>query len=116
MESPSNGLKTLRSLILAAGVLGMVISAGEFLCTGQVYLATIIYLLQTGSSFTLKALMYLVVYSFAFIIPAAVALVIINHTRKLMGLSESLRSHLPLIKLLTAAVLLISGAIVILYP
>lgn len=114
MISRFNKITDLRALTAAAALLGIIISVGEFLCTGQVYLATIIYLLQSDAVLSFKAFSYLFLYSLFFIIPPALVILFIARTRKLMGMSEAVRKRMPLIKLLTTAVLLIAGVLVIL--
>ncbi|MCX7843210.1 MAG: hypothetical protein N2489_09080 [Clostridia bacterium] len=100
-------------LSVAAGILGIVVSIGEFLCTGQVYLATIIYFVQAEGNFNLSAFAYLTIYSLSFIIPSLFILLVLVRTKRLMELSEALRKRLPIIKLATAFVLIAVGGYVI---
>ena len=47
---------------------GFFISFAEFLCTGQIYLPTILYMMRESET-TFKAFMFLIVYNFFFILP-----------------------------------------------
>jgi hypothetical protein len=84
---------------LGALTLGVVLSLLEFVCTGQVYLPTLMYLYQIdpgGSLFPLLA------YNLAFILPLALVFVLL-----LSGVSQKVivgwtQKHLPLTKLLLA--------------
>ena len=57
------------SLLIGAMVTGFLVAAMEFLCTGQVYLPTIVYVhsIHPGDA---RAMLYLVVYNIAFMVPA----------------------------------------------
>lgn len=57
------------SLLIGAMVTGFLVAAMEFLCTGQVYLPTIVYVhsVHPGDA---RAMLYLVVYNIAFMVPA----------------------------------------------
>lgn len=101
-------------LFLSMFLLGIFLAASEFLCTGQVYMITINYMIQTSSALTLTAITYLVIYSFGFILPPGVVLIIIAKTDELFSVSEFIREKMPLIKLMTAITLLILGLLTIL--
>ena len=101
-----------RLLVLISFLLGIIISAGEMLCTGQIYLATIIYVLQTSPGFDLFALACFVLYGFAIVVPLAVLMIVIHRGREVFLVSELVRSNMPLIKLLTA-ILFIALAVVL---
>lgn len=57
-----------RNLIFGALVLGFLISLLESMCTGQVYLPTIIYIAQQ-KKMLFKSLAYLILYNIMFIVP-----------------------------------------------
>lgn len=58
-----------RSLLAGSMVTGFLVAAMEFLCTGQVYLPTIVYVhsVYPGDP---RAMLYLIVYNLAFLAPA----------------------------------------------
>lgn len=101
-------------LLILSFFLGVVISIGEFLCTGQVYLASIVYIFKTQSDISVQAFLYLLLYSVSFSIPTIFVVVFIARTRKLLEISERIRSKMPMIKLTTAIVLIIAGILIIL--
>ena len=102
-----------KKLVLVSMLLGMLISIGEFLCTGQLFLTTIVYVLKADSNLSLKAFIYLLVYVIAFIIPISIIFILIAKTKELFEISERIRESMPLVKLLTAFVLLVLGALIL---
>jgi cytochrome c biogenesis protein CcdA len=98
-----------RMIILLSFVLGIIISFGEFLCTGQIYLATIVTVLQTNSSLNGTAFLYLVIYSLGFILPLVAMIFVIYKGREVFELSEAIREKLHLIKLLNILMFILIG-------
>ena len=88
-----------KAMALSALSLGMLVAAGEFLCAGQVYVAVLMANASHGTALPL------VVYSVAFLLPSLAVLVLVDRTRKIMDASDWLLKHMPMIKLLTAAVM-----------
>lgn len=86
--------------------LGVAISIGEFFCTGQIYMASLLYLIRTGKEQILQLLLTLVVYVTAMSIPAIVILLIIYRTKKIERVSEFMLEHMSAIKLLNALLFL----------
>ncbi len=101
------------TIMIMSFLLGMIITFGEFLCTGQIYLATIVYILQSNSSFTINALFYFLIYDIAFILPLLIITVAIDRGRELFDISEALRGKLPAIKLINAGLFLIFGVLIV---
>ena len=91
-------------------------SLGEFLCTGQIYLATIVTVLQSEplSGLRSKALLFFVLYDIGFILPLLLLLFAMAKGKDSMELSEAVRSRMPLIKIISAAILAAIGIVVIL--
>ncbi len=88
------------ALIIAVGVLlGLVLSAGEFLCTGQIYLAVIVQVANTGAALSGTAFWYLVVYCIAFILPLIVMVALVAAGRKVFDLSDAFRRNMVWVKL-----------------
>lgn len=101
-------------LILFVFVLGLLISVGEFLCTGQIYLATILYVLRRNSSLDFQALGAFLVYVFGMMIPSLALTFAVWRGKEIYHLSEYVRKHMPLIKIANAVIFLIFGVILIL--
>ena len=90
-----------KRLLPATALLGVVVAASEFLCAGQVYLATLLSVIQRGEA-PLRSFMLLCVYCIAFLTPSAVVSVLLIRGRSALAVSEWLRRRLPLIKGITA--------------
>jgi cytochrome c biogenesis protein CcdA/glutaredoxin len=86
--------------------LGVAISVGEFFCSGQIYMASLIYLTRNGKEQLLPLIETLMVYVTAMSIPAAVILIVIYKTKKTERVSEFMLEHMSAIKLLNAVLFL----------
>ncbi|MFA5314330.1 MAG: hypothetical protein WC409_00100 [Candidatus Omnitrophota bacterium] len=103
--------KAMGGLFVSALVVGFLISVLEAVCTGQLYLPTIVIVLREGSM-RVRALFYLFVYNFMFIIPLVVvlALALIGATSR--DFEAFAKKRMGLIKLAMAAVFLgLGGAL-----
>jgi len=93
----------------AAG-LGVLVSVSEFVCTGQVYLPTLVYISQSRSE---RALGLLLAYNLAFIMPLVPAFVLVilgfSHAR----LTELFRNNLAAAKLGLAIFFLAFGSLLL---
>lgn len=87
--------------------LGVVISIGEFFCTGQIYMASILYMLRQGSAPALYILTAFLIYVTAMCIPAVVFLFVIAKTRSINRISEFMLRRMDLVKMLNG--ILFSG-------
>lgn len=105
----------LKMILLISFALGMLISLGEFLCTGQIYLTTIVTVLQTNKELNLQAFAYLVLYDLAFIIPLLILTYVIYKGKEVFEVSEVIREKLHLIKIINVGIFLIFGVIVIIF-
>lgn len=96
-------------------VLGVIISLGEFLCTGQIYVATIVYLAQNTSGLTGTTVLSFVIYILAASLPLIMLVILVNRTKRLLLVSEFVRKHLPVIKIIFGVTFLIFGLIFVTY-
>lgn len=88
------------AMIITVGLLlGLVLSAGEFLCTGQIYLATIVQVVHSGAKLSGTAFWYLMIYCIAFVIPMLVMVIIVSAGRKVFVISDKFRRNMPFVKL-----------------
>ncbi|MEE1057568.1 MAG: hypothetical protein UH239_10035 [Acutalibacteraceae bacterium] len=92
--------------IICVGM-GVLIACGEFLCTGQVYLATIITMIQVDSQFSLQAVLYLLLYDIGFILPLTAVIIIIHRLKNVQTLSKLLVDKMHIIKLVNSVLFLI---------
>ena len=90
--------------------LGIAVSLGEFFCTGQIYMASILYLLRTAREQWLSLLGILIVYVTAMSIPAVVILVVIAKTKGTGRVSDFMLKHMGAIKLLNCLLFLFYAA------
>ncbi len=81
--------------------IGMAVATGEFLCTGQIYLSSIVIMVQKGTGGMLPTLL-LAVYSAAFVVPLFVIMIVIYFGKKVFGMSEAVLEKIPVIKLISA--------------
>lgn len=108
-------VKNQKKLLLMCFVIGVVISVGEFLCTGQIYLATIVYVLQNSEAFNIRSFMYLVLYSFMFTIPLIAITFAVHKSKSYFNLTELVRGKLHIIKLMNALFFLLFVVLVIFF-
>lgn len=80
-------------------LLGIVISAGEFLCTGQVYLASLLYMVKQNAGFNLEMAGNLVIYLTAMCVPMVLLTVLVSRGKSVMSASHLSLKILPVIKL-----------------
>jgi len=111
-KDKSAGKKALFGLVFSALVVGFLVSLLEAVCTGQLYLPTIVFVLKEAS-LRARAIFYLVAYNFMFILPLVLVLLL-----ALFGVSSNqfenyARRNLGLVKLLMAAVFLALGIVLL---
>lgn len=94
--------KNGKILIIISFVLGVVISLGEFLCTGQIYLASISYMMKQSSAYSLQAFLYLFLYDLTFIIPPIIIVLILDKGTDMFKVSTFFVDKIYLIKLFNA--------------
>ncbi|MCM8781405.1 MAG: hypothetical protein NC908_05735, partial [Candidatus Omnitrophica bacterium] len=99
-------------LITSAFVVGFLVSLLEAVCTGQLYLPTITFVLKEPS-LKLKALWYLVLYNLMFIVPLLLVLLFALLGTTSEGFSRFVKKHIIIIKLLMALLFFIFGIIII---
>ncbi len=80
-------------------LLGIVISAGEFLCTGQVYLATLLYMAGENGGYNARIVGNLVIYLTAMCVPMILLTVIVAKGKNVMSASRISLKLLPVAKL-----------------
>lgn len=102
-----------RKLLLSVFVLGIVISAGEFFCTGQVYLAAILYLMRENAG-NADTILSFVIYITAMCIPSLILVEVVARTGNVIRASNQSLAWMPISKLLTAVFFLIAAAAMLL--
>jgi len=102
----------LARLVLSALVTGFLVSILEAVCTGQLYLPTIAFILKTNA-FKLKAFTYLLVYNIMFIIPLVIIFLLALFGVTSHEFSQFIRKHMVSIKLLMAVVFISLGVLLV---
>jgi len=92
-----------RYMILLVFLLGVVVSVGEFLCTGQIYVVTIFNVAMAGE---IPAFQASFTYVVAMVIPMTILLLICARGKRVLIMSEFTRKKLPVIKLANAILFL----------
>jgi len=103
----------LYRLIISAFVTGFLISLLESVCTGQLYLPTITFVLKE-SSLRLRALAYLLLYNFMFILPLGGILILALLGTTQEGFSRFMKEHLSAVKLSMAILFFVLGIFILL--
>ncbi len=93
------------SIIIGALVIGFAISALELVCTGQVYLPTITFVMGV-EGMRVNALPYLILYNLMFITPLLIVFGFVYWGTTSMQLGGALQRHLMSVKLGTGVLLL----------
>ncbi len=92
-------------LAVAALAVGFGVSLVEAVCTGQVYLPTVVLIMQ-DPAFRMKAIIYLVLYNVMFIVPLVTVFGLALAGYESQTFNNLLRKHLGLTKLLLCMVFL----------
>ena len=108
------GIENTWLLVLISFGIGVVISVGEFLCTGQIYLASIMYMLQSSMSININALILFLIYALAFVLPLVILTLVIYKGKEIFDVSEVIREKMHIIKLINIIIFILFGIFVIL--
>jgi cytochrome c biogenesis protein CcdA len=104
--------RSIFSLIISSFIIGFLVSILEAVCTGQVYIPTIAFILK-NTNLRFKALTYLVIYNLMFIFP-----LIVVFSLSLLGFTSQkfnafLRKNLGRVKIVMAFLFLILGIFIL---
>jgi cytochrome c biogenesis protein CcdA len=100
------------SLVFGAFVVGFFISLLEAVCTGQMYLPTITFVLK-NPALRMRALLYLLLYNFMFIVPLMIILIAAVLDTTSQKFASLANKHMLTIKLLMALVFIIFGILML---
>ncbi len=98
--------KNLFLVYMIVFLLGVVISLTEFLCTGQVYLPTLLIIVHSQDTINLSGLFKLFLYNVMFILPLITISFLAVKTQSVMGTSDKIRRNLHKIKFVTGLIFL----------
>lgn len=111
-EKQSKSLPGFDKLILSALITGFLVSLLEAVCTGQMYLPTISFVLK-ASPLKLQALGYLLLYNIMFVIPLIVIFIFALLGTSSAQFAQFLKRHLGLIKIFMAVLFFSLGLFLI---
>ncbi len=97
-------------LITGAVVTGFLVTLLEAVCTGQVYLPTIILMTRT-SGLKVTGWLYLLFYNVLFVLPLLVVMILAYYGLKWSQLAKTTQSHLSLLKILLGTVMAVLAVI-----
>jgi len=103
----SNKMRT-GHIVLSAFGLGIIVSLLESICTGQIYLPTIAYVLQSRS-YGPRAVFYLILYNLMFIIPLLFVFIVAYMGISSRHISGFFTKHIVAAKILTAIMFFLLG-------
>ncbi len=98
--------------VLSSFICGVFISIKEFPCSGQIYLPVITFVSQMNV-LKAKAISYLALYNFMFILPLVVVFLGVYHGVKSKQIANVFHKHLASLKLLNALLFIGLGAFLI---
>ncbi|MEN8907386.1 MAG: hypothetical protein ABF289_15625 [Clostridiales bacterium] len=97
-----NIIKTLSSvmdsktIILTSFILGLIISIGEFMCTGQIYMVSIFSVVDMN----LNIFLYFLIYDLVFVLPLLIIGFVIYKGKGIVSISDFLGRNIKIVKLL----------------
>jgi cytochrome c biogenesis protein CcdA len=99
-----SGQLSRSGLVIGAVVAGFLVTILEAVCTGQVYLPTIV-LMTRQEGLKLTGWLYLIFYNFLFVLPLLVVMVLAYFGLRWDQLAKSTQKHMPLLKVSLGVVL-----------
>lgn len=113
-QDQKTGRKAMFKIAWAAFTAGFMISILESICTGQVYLPTIAYVLRIPDKH-MPALLYLLVYNFAFITPLIIVFIMGLFGATSGMFSKFMQKHFGFVKLSTAILFFVLAALLVVF-
>jgi len=108
----TTGEKRISGMVFTAFITGFLVSLLEAVCTGQLYLPTITFMLK-NPQLKVKAFIYLVLYNFMFVIPLFLVLLFALLGTTSEKFSSFMKRHFIVIKLFMAGLFIILGLFII---
>jgi len=107
-----SGRRKIIGILISAFVCGFLVSLLEAVCTGQLYVPTIAFMLK-HPQLKIKALLYILLYNVMFVVPLFLVLLFALWGVTSVGFSNFLKKHLVLVKSIMAALFLLFGVIIV---
>jgi cytochrome c biogenesis protein CcdA len=100
------------NLIISSFAVGFLVSLLEAVCTGQVYLPTIVFILK-NTNLRLKALSYLVLYNLMFVLPLVIIFILTFFGVNSQKFNRFLKMHMAKIKLSMFFLFILLGCVIL---
>jgi cytochrome c biogenesis protein CcdA len=100
-----SGNLSQKSLVVGTAATGFLVTLLEAVCTGQVYLPTIILMTQ-AEGLRLTGWLYLLLYNFLFVLPLLIIMILAYYGLRWEELSRTTQKNLPLLKTIMGIVLI----------
>jgi cytochrome c biogenesis protein CcdA len=94
-------------------ILGFIVASGEFLCTGQIYLVTIVYMINRSPEASLDNVLLLLYYILAMMTPLVAISFFVSKGKRIYELSEYIRKKTHLVKLMNALIFGIFAVVIL---
>ncbi len=91
-----------RNIVIGGFVTGVVVTGLESVCTGQIYIPTLVMLIKCGGGYSLKAVGYLIAYNVMFVVPLVVLFVLVYQGLKWQAVMEWSKRNVAISKTLMA--------------
>jgi len=104
----------MKNLFAAAIVSGFFISLSEFVCTGQIYLPTLMFVSE-APSLRIKALLYLFLYNIAFVVPLVVVFIASYKGVSSSALNKFWKNKVETVKLISALFFIFLAGLLVFY-
>ena len=97
-----------RAIWIGSFIAGLIISLVEFMCTGQIYLPTIVYLIKS-TDYTVEAMGYLIVYNIGFTVPIIAITMVAYFTSSVKKIQEFMteKKAAATVKLIMACIFIV---------
>jgi cytochrome c biogenesis protein CcdA/glutaredoxin len=99
----------MKYFVMFAFITGIIVSSLELICTGQIYLPTITYMINVSNS-RFQAICYLVLYSFMFIVPLLLLFLLFFFGVRSENMEAFSKKHLKSVKLLNSIIFIFFAA------
>ncbi|MBN1912980.1 MAG: DUF1573 domain-containing protein [Candidatus Omnitrophica bacterium] len=114
VPSQKKGHQSLARLLISAVITGFLVTLLEAVCTGQLYLPTIAFIVKTSSiSLRLRALGYLILYNVFFVSPLIVIFLLALFGTTSDQFARFLKRHMASIKIFMALLFFTLGAVIV---
>ena len=89
-----------KSVLIGGLVTGVVVTGLESVCTGQIYIPTLVMLIKCGGGYTFKAVGYLVAYNLMFVLPLVILFILVYQGLKWQTVMECSKRNVVISKIL----------------